>query len=101
VAGENFRFDERGREAFSAYLDLRMRQPRFSNARSVRNAIERCRLRQAKRLVELQRPLTKDDLITLTEQDVYGSSLFQHAHDSDNTETDNRDLLTTHSAATT
>ena len=98
VAGENFRFDERGREAFSAYLDLRMRQPRFSNARSVRNAIERCRLRQAKRLVELQRPLTKDDLITINEQDVHGSSLFQHTNDAG---IDNRVQSRTNSDATT
>jgi len=98
VAGENFRFDERGREAFSAYLDLRMRQPRFSNARSVRNAIERCRLRQAKRLVELQRPLTKDDLITINEQDVHGSSLFQHSNDAG---IDNRVQSRTNSDATT
>ncbi len=77
VAAENFSFDQPAREAFSEYLDLRMRQPRFSNARSVRNAIERCRLRQAKRLVELQRPLTRADLVTLTAQDVYGSSLFR------------------------
>ena len=76
VVAENFRFDDAGREAFSRYLDLRMRQPRFSNARSVRNAIERCRLRQARRLVELDRPLTRADLVTLTAQDVYGSSLF-------------------------
>jgi probable Rubsico expression protein CbbX len=81
VAKENFRFDEPGREAFSEYLELRMLQPRFSNARSVRNAVERCRLRQAKRLVELQRPLTKIDLITLTEQDVHGSSLFQDSEE--------------------
>ncbi len=76
VARENFRFDDEGRAAFSRYLELRMRQPRFSNARSVRNAIERCRLRQAKRLVELERSLTRDDLITLTAEDVHGSSLF-------------------------
>lgn len=76
VAAENFRFDDAARVAFSEYLDLRMTQPRFSNARSVRNAIERTRLRQARRLVELNRPLTKDDLITLTAQDIYGSSLF-------------------------
>jgi probable Rubsico expression protein CbbX len=76
VVKENFRFDEEGRTAFSRYLELRMRQPRFSNARSVRNAIERCRLRQAKRLVELEHPLTRDDLITLTAEDVRGSSLF-------------------------
>ncbi len=76
VAAENFRFDDAARAAFSEYLDIRMTQPRFSNARSVRNAIERTRLRQARRLVELNRPLTKDDLITLTAQDIYGSSLF-------------------------
>lgn len=76
VASENFRFDDEGRAAFSEYLELRMSQPRFSNARSVRNAIERCRLRQAKRLVELQHPLTRDDLVTLSAADVRGSSLF-------------------------
>lgn len=76
VAGENFSFDDAARKAFSEYLEIRMRQPRFSNARSVRNAVERCRLRQAKRLVELHRPLTKTDLVTLTAEDVYGSSVF-------------------------
>jgi probable Rubsico expression protein CbbX len=79
VTGENFRFNDAARQAFSEYLDLRMKQPRFSNARSVRNAIERCRLRQAKRLVDLRRPLTRDDLVTLTEEDVYGSSIFAGA----------------------
>ncbi|MBJ8348402.1 AAA family ATPase [Antrihabitans sp. YC2-6] len=77
VSNENFRFDHAARGAFSEYLDVRMQQPRFSNARSVRNAVERCRLRQAKRLVELSRPLTKDDLMTLTAADVYGSSVFE------------------------
>lgn len=76
VAAENFRFDEQASEAFSEYLSLRMQQPRFSNARSVRNAVERCRLRQAKRLVELGRPITKADLVTITASDVRGSSLF-------------------------
>ncbi|WP_194833372.1 AAA family ATPase [Nocardia sp. XZ_19_369] len=76
VARENFRFDEPAQTAFAEYLALRMTRPRFSNARSVRNALDRCRLRQAKRLVELRRPLRKTDLITLTDQDVYGSSVF-------------------------
>ncbi|QBS38897.1 AAA family ATPase [Nocardia sp. CS682] len=76
VARENFRFDEPAHTAFAEYLALRMTRPRFSNARSVRNALDRCRLRQAKRLVELRRPLRKTDLITLTDQDVYGSSVF-------------------------
>ncbi len=77
VSAESFRFDEQARLAFSEYLALRQQQPRFSNARSVRNAVERCRLRQAKRLVELSRPLTRDDLVTLTAADVYGSSVFE------------------------
>lgn len=76
VTAESFRFSDAARQAFAEYLELRMRRPRFSNARSVRNALERCRLRQAKRLVELHQPLTRDDLVTLTEDDVRGSSLF-------------------------
>ncbi|ASF07492.1 putative ATPase [Nocardia brasiliensis NBRC 14402] len=78
VARENFRFDPAAHTAFAEYLTLRMARPRFSNARSVRNALDRCRLRQAKRLVELHRPLGKSDLITLTDRDVYGSSVFEH-----------------------
>jgi len=76
MAAENFRFDDDAREAFSSYLTRRMERPQFSNARSVRNAVERSRLRQARRLVELHRPLSRDDLITLTAEDIYGSSLF-------------------------
>jgi hypothetical protein len=53
-----------------------MEQPRSSNARSVRNAIERCRLRQARRLVAMDRPQRKDDLVMLAAEDIYGSSLF-------------------------
>lgn len=76
VASENFRFDDEARSAFAEYLTRRMEQPRFSNARSVRNAVERSRLRQARRLVELRRPLRKNDLVTLTAGDIYGSSVF-------------------------
>lgn len=76
VAAENFRFDPAAHEAFARYLTARMTRPRFSNARSVRNAIDRCRLRQAKRLVEAGEPLSRTDLITLTDRDVYGSSVF-------------------------
>jgi probable Rubsico expression protein CbbX len=81
VVSENFRFDEPARQAFSEYLSRRMERPRFSNARSVRNAIERSRLRQARRLVELRRPLRKEDLVTLTAEDIYGSSVFRDSSD--------------------
>ncbi|MCM6775283.1 AAA family ATPase [Nocardia sp. CDC159] len=76
VGEQNFRFDEAGTAAFADYLRLRMARPRFANGRSVRNALDRCRLRQAKRLIELHRPLSKADLITLCAEDVYGSSVF-------------------------
>lgn len=76
VAQQNFRFDDAAVGAFDRYLTLRMARPRFANARSVRNALDRCRLRQANRLVQQQRPLGKSDLMTLRAEDVYGSSVF-------------------------
>jgi probable Rubsico expression protein CbbX len=47
---QNYAFGEGAREAFDAYLALRVAQPHFANARSVRNALDRARLRQATRL---------------------------------------------------
>ncbi len=76
VAEANFRFDEEARQAFADYLTIRMTRPNFANARSVRNALERCRMRQARRLVGLDRALGRQDLITITADDVRGSSLF-------------------------
>jgi probable Rubsico expression protein CbbX len=59
------------------YLDKRMRQPRFANARSVRNAIERARLRQANRLVsEPGASVTKQQLQTLEPADFLASRVF-------------------------
>jgi probable Rubsico expression protein CbbX len=63
--------------AFHEYLTLRMGQPRFANARSVRNELERARLRHAYRLAadpELSR--TKDDLMRLEAADILASPLF-------------------------
>jgi probable Rubsico expression protein CbbX len=63
--------------AFREYLTLRMGQRRFANARSVRNELERARLRHAYRLAadpELSR--TKDDLMRLEATDILASPLF-------------------------
>jgi len=51
LAGQQYRFAGDARAAFVEYLMLRMQQPNFANARSVRNALDRARLRQANRLV--------------------------------------------------
>ena len=53
-----------------------MARPRFANARSVRNALERIRLRQANRLVADGGRLSRDDLMTLVAADVRQSRLF-------------------------
>lgn len=73
----NYRFGAGAREAFDEYLQRRIAQPHFANARSVRNALDRMRLRQASRLfAERDRVLTRDDLTTLGEVDVRASRVF-------------------------
>jgi probable Rubsico expression protein CbbX len=76
VAGENHRFSPEARQAFREYLDRRMTQPRFANARSVRNAVDRMRLRQANRLVAAGELVGKDDLIRLEPADIRVSRVF-------------------------
>ena len=53
-----------------------MRQPRFANARSVRNAIARARLRHASRLMEADQAVSKDEPNTLAPEDLLGSRVF-------------------------
>lgn len=48
--GMQCRLDAEARASFAAYLANRIRQPHFANARSVRNALDRARMRQASRL---------------------------------------------------
>ena len=78
----HYRFDEAAGEAFREYLGVRRQRPHFANARSVRNALDRIRLRQALRLFEERgRELSADDLVTIREADVRASRLFDEAAD--------------------
>lgn len=80
LANQNYHFSAAGEKAFVEYLKLRMRMEHFANARSVRNALDRTRLRQANRLFGRRgRPLTRDDLMTLEDEDVRGSRVFREA----------------------
>ena len=80
LSGMNYHMGAGGREAFDQYLALRLTQPHFANARSVRNALDRARLRQASRLfAERDRELTRDDLTTLMPADIRASRLFADA----------------------
>jgi probable Rubsico expression protein CbbX len=78
VAGLGLRLSEGGRQALSEYLKLRIRQPNFSNARSVRNALDRARLRQARRLLEAGR-VDAAMLVTLEAEDFLASRVFAAA----------------------
>ncbi len=77
LANMSYRFGAGAREAFSEYLSLRLEQPNFANARSVRNALDRMRLRQASRLFgERERELTREDLTTIEPADIRASRVF-------------------------
>jgi probable Rubsico expression protein CbbX len=72
-----YRLSESGRAALSEYIPLRMTQPHFANARSIRNALDRARLRQASRLFAHRgAPLSRDDLMTIEGEDLRGSRIF-------------------------
>lgn len=74
LAEQNYRFSPEGRTAFERYLDARMHQPHFANARSVRNALDRARLRQAVRLFESRgKGLTVEDLQTIGPEEILAS----------------------------
>ncbi len=72
----NYAFTPAAVRAFEEYVDLRMQQPQFSNARSIRNAIDRARLRQATRLFERGGTVTTTDLLTIDEADIRQSRVF-------------------------
>jgi probable Rubsico expression protein CbbX len=63
-------------QALREYVARRATQPRFANGRSIRNAIDRARLRQAYRLFDMEGELTKKQLITIEAEDIYSSSVF-------------------------
>jgi hypothetical protein len=79
VAQQSHRFSPAAHQAFREYIELRMGQPRFANARSVRNAIDRMRLRQANRLVASGAMVGKDDLVRLEADDIRLSRVFAQA----------------------
>ncbi len=76
---EQYRLSPAAREAFAEYVALRMRQPRFANARSIRNAIDRLRLRQARRLVTGGGLIARGDLMEISAEDVRASRVFSAA----------------------
>ncbi|QTN21178.1 CbbX protein [Rhizobacter sp. AJA081-3] len=72
----NYRFGSDAVPAFEQYVHLRRQQPHFANARSIRNALDRIRLRHATRLFSAETSLSRDELVTLHAQDILASRVF-------------------------
>ncbi|HOK45211.1 MAG TPA: CbbX protein [Bryobacteraceae bacterium] len=72
-----YTFDEESKAAFREYLELRIAQPHFANARSVRNAIDRMKLRQASRLVRRGGLVSREELLRFDAADIRQSRVFQ------------------------
>jgi probable Rubsico expression protein CbbX len=77
LAQQDYRFDDDAGATFREYVALRRRQPHFANARSIRNALDRARLRQANRLFAAGAPVTREALQTITAADLRASRVFQ------------------------
>jgi probable Rubsico expression protein CbbX len=77
LAQQHYAFDDASRRAFREYLERRMAQPHFANARSVRNAVDRAKLRQANRLLQRGGSVPETELTRLDAADIRQSRVFQ------------------------
>jgi probable Rubsico expression protein CbbX len=80
LRAESYEFSDDAEDAFRAYLERRVRQPRFAHARSVRNAIERARLRHANLVyddIKDGHPPDRGSLVRIEGQDILKSSVFE------------------------
>ena len=78
LAGENYRFSEEAQLVFADYIHRRMQLPFFANARSIRNAIDRARMRQANRLYNRSgSTVSRLELMTIEADDITASRVFK------------------------
>ncbi len=78
---QGYELSEEGEQAFREYIELRVEQPRFANGRSIRNAIERARMRQANRLFGAKEAPSREELLTIEGDDIRKSSVFADEQD--------------------
>ncbi len=82
LEGMNYRLSPEAEAALTRYIAIRAKQPHFANGRSIRNALDRARLRQANRLFASGRPVTVEDLTTIAAEDILASRVFSGGIDS-------------------
>ena len=77
VASMNYKFNEESKRAMAEYIKIRKKQPHFANARSIRNAIDRARLRQANRVFNnSEGPIGAGFLSQIEDVDIRQSRVF-------------------------
>jgi len=81
VDRQGYEMSDDADRALRDYIEARVQRPRFAHGRSIRNAIERARLRQATRLFGAHRKLTKRDLVTIEPDDILQSSVFDDTNE--------------------
>jgi hypothetical protein len=72
----HYKLSPSAREALADYIPIRRGQPHFANARSIRNAIDRARLRQANRCFDSKAEIDLEDLVTIEAEDIRQSRVF-------------------------
>lgn len=77
---QNYQLSTEARTVFADYIVKRRAQPHFANARSIRNALDRARLRQANRLFDSAKgPIGPEELSTIDAPDILASRIFEIA----------------------
>ncbi len=77
LAKQNYKLSEAAREALTAYIAARKQQPLFANARSIRNALDRARLRQANRVFASQGMTPVEALSVIDAPDIMASRVLK------------------------
>lgn len=77
LGAQNYRFTPAAKAAMDDYIAARKALPHFANARSIRNALDRARLRAANRLFSTDGPVTAEALSTIEDVDIRASRVFQ------------------------
>ena len=87
LAEQQYKITAEGESVLLRYIQLRKKQPLFANARSMKNALDRARMRQANRIFESSNEinLTKADLVTLDTTDFLQSRVFAIANETPQT----------------
>nr|YP_010172866.1 Rubisco expression protein [Eucampia zodiacus]QSH90640.1 Rubisco expression protein [Eucampia zodiacus] len=77
LAEEQYQLTPQAEMALEQYITRRKEQPLFANARSIKNALDRARMRQANRIFDSRgQILTKRELVNIEADDILQSTIF-------------------------